>query len=82
METSRQVKITPSTTTRVSRYAENSFTDFTSSIADLAGSVDADSMIAATAIEHNLVLVTGNTKHFERIQELGCPLRLDNWRST
>lgn len=68
--------------------------DFTSSIADLAGRIDADlegagltigradSMIAATAITHDLVLVTGNTKHFERIQKLGYSLRLDNWRAT
>jgi predicted nucleic acid-binding protein len=40
-----------------------------------------DPMIAAIAIRHSLVLVTGNTEHFERIQRLGFPLRLDNWRS-
>ena len=39
-----------------------------------------DSMIAATAIHHNLTLVTGNLKHYERIQTLGYPLRLENWR--
>ena len=37
-------------------------------------------MIAATAIEHALVLVTGNVEHFARIQSLGYPLALDNWR--
>lgn len=41
-----------------------------------------DPMIAATAIEHGLVLVTGNTGHFQRIQQLGFPLRLANWRES
>jgi tRNA(fMet)-specific endonuclease VapC len=66
---------------------------FTRSTAELAGKIDADlqatglpigradPMIAATAIEHHLVLVTGNTNHFSRIQTLGYPLQLDNWRS-
>ncbi|MFN4179589.1 MAG: type II toxin-antitoxin system VapC family toxin [Armatimonadota bacterium] len=31
---------------------------------------DADILIAATAIEHNLVLVTNNLTHFQRIQNL------------
>ena len=31
---------------------------------------DADIQIAATAIYHQLELVTGNTRHFERIQDL------------
>jgi tRNA(fMet)-specific endonuclease VapC len=64
----------------------------TSPIAILAGRVEAelekrgttigtaDTMIAATAIEHGLVLVSGNTAHFERIRQLGFPLRLANWR--
>jgi tRNA(fMet)-specific endonuclease VapC len=39
----------------------------------------ADTMIAATAIEHGLELVTGNTTHFQRIQQLGYPLTLVNW---
>lgn len=29
-----------------------------------------DAMIAATAIEHNLILITGNYKHFKNIKEL------------
>ena len=29
-----------------------------------------DALIAATAVEHNLTLLTGNQKHFQRIQEL------------
>jgi tRNA(fMet)-specific endonuclease VapC len=41
---------------------------------------DADPMIAAIAIENDLTLVTGNTSHYERIQALGYPLQLDNWR--
>lgn len=40
----------------------------------------ADSMIAAVAIEQGLELVTGNTTHFQRVQQLGCPLTLINWR--
>ncbi len=39
-----------------------------------------DPLIAAVAIINNLVLVTGNTTHFARIQALNYPLRLDNWR--
>lgn len=30
----------------------------------------ADTLIAATALEHNLICVTNNTKHFNRIDEL------------
>lgn len=37
---------------------------------------DADLIIAATAIEHSLVLVTGNTKDYSWIS--GLPLR--DWR--
>jgi tRNA(fMet)-specific endonuclease VapC len=40
----------------------------------------ADSMIAAIAIGHGLELVTGNTAHFQRVQQLGYPLILVNWR--
>lgn len=40
----------------------------------------ADPLIAALAIEHGLDLVTGNTAHFQRIQQLGYPLTLVNWR--
>jgi tRNA(fMet)-specific endonuclease VapC len=40
----------------------------------------ADSMIAAIALEHHLELVTGNTAHFQRVQQLGYPLTLANWR--
>ncbi len=40
----------------------------------------ADPMIAAIAVQHNLTLVTGNTAHYQRLQELGYSLKLDNWR--
>jgi len=40
----------------------------------------ADPIIAAIAIRHNLTLVTGNTAHYRRIQQIGYPLRLENWR--
>jgi tRNA(fMet)-specific endonuclease VapC len=36
---------------------------------------DFDLLIGATAMYHGLVLVTNNTKHFERMH----PLRLENW---
>ena len=44
------------------------------------GSIDV--MIAATALRHNLILTTGNTRHFERIAALGYPLQLDNWKTS
>ena len=37
-------------------------------------------MIAAIAIDQGLELVTGNTAHYQRIQQLGYPLTLVNWR--
>jgi predicted nucleic acid-binding protein len=39
-----------------------------------------DPMIAAIAIRHGLELATGNTAHFQRIQQPGYPLTLVNWR--
>lgn len=39
-----------------------------------------DPLIAASAVRYRLVLVTGNTAHYERVQALGYRLRLDNWR--
>lgn len=42
----------------------------------------ADPLIAAIALQAQLPLVTGNTKHFARIQDLGYPLQLANWRET
>lgn len=40
----------------------------------------ADTMIAAIAMHHGLDLVTGNIAHFQRVQQLGYPLTLTNWR--
>ena len=40
----------------------------------------ADPMIAAIAIIQGLELVTGNTAHYQRIQQFGYPLTLANWR--
>ena len=41
----------------------------------------ADPIVAACALHHGLVLVTGNTGHYARIQALGHNLHLDNWRA-
>ena len=38
---------------------------------------DADILIAATALVHNLILITGNIDHFNRIPNLICK----NWKS-
>jgi tRNA(fMet)-specific endonuclease VapC len=40
----------------------------------------ADPMIAAIALTHGLELATGNVAHYQRIQQLGYPLVLVNWR--
>jgi tRNA(fMet)-specific endonuclease VapC len=40
----------------------------------------ADTMIAAIALTHGLELCTGNTTHFQRVQQLGYSLTLVNWR--
>jgi tRNA(fMet)-specific endonuclease VapC len=39
-----------------------------------------DPFIAATAMIHKLTLVTGNVIHFQRIVDLGYPLRMEDWR--
>jgi predicted nucleic acid-binding protein len=66
--------------------------EFDQSAAELAGRIAgelqrtgrpidmADTMIAVTAIDHSLELVTGNTTHFQRVRQLGYPLVLVNWR--
>jgi tRNA(fMet)-specific endonuclease VapC len=41
---------------------------------------NADPFIAAIAIQKGIPLVSGNTKHFERIQSLDYPLQLEDWR--
>ena len=40
----------------------------------------ADPIIAAIAIRQDIVLTTGNQAHYQRIQNLGYNLKLDNWR--
>ena len=40
----------------------------------------ADPMIAAIALQHGLVLITGNQAHYQRIRDLGYTLEIDNWR--
>jgi tRNA(fMet)-specific endonuclease VapC len=37
-------------------------------------------MIAAIALTHGLELATGYTARYQRIQQLGYPLILVNWR--
>ena len=37
---------------------------------------DMDILIAATSLSHNLILVTNNVKHFEKIKDL----RIENWK--
>ncbi len=39
-----------------------------------------DCIIAATAMGSGFTLVTGNTEHYRRIQEIGYDLKLENWR--
>jgi tRNA(fMet)-specific endonuclease VapC len=41
----------------------------------------ADTMIAAIALTQGLELSTGNSAHFQRVQQLGYPLTLVNWRT-
>ena len=65
---------------------------FDQAAADLAGQIAGDldrvgrpigrcdPMVAAVAITHGLELVTGNTSHYQRLQPLGYPLVLVNWR--
>jgi tRNA(fMet)-specific endonuclease VapC len=65
---------------------------FDQAAAELAGRIEgelvrtgrpigmADTMIAATALTQGLELSTGNTTHFQRVQQLGYPLVLSNWR--
>jgi tRNA(fMet)-specific endonuclease VapC len=40
----------------------------------------ADTMIAAIALTQGLELSTGNIAHFQRVQQLGYPLIMVNWR--
>jgi tRNA(fMet)-specific endonuclease VapC len=40
----------------------------------------ADVLIASIAISNNLILVSNNIKHYQRIQLLGYPLIINNWK--
>lgn len=40
-----------------------------------------DTLIASIAIRHNLTLATGNIRHFEKIQAVGYPLVLVDWKA-
>lgn len=65
---------------------------FDTTTADLAGRIHADlrragtsigvpdTAIAATAVQHGVPLVTGNTDDYDRIRDAGYPLVLLNWR--
>ena len=76
----------------LSAIAQQVVLDFDRPSAELAGRIagdlervgqpigPADTMIAAIALTHQRELVTGNTAHFARIQQLGYPLMLANWR--
>jgi tRNA(fMet)-specific endonuclease VapC len=77
----------------VAQIAAEEVIDFNRATGELAGRIAgeldrtgrpigaADTMIAATALTHGLELVTGNTAHFQRVQQLGYPLTLANWRT-
>jgi tRNA(fMet)-specific endonuclease VapC len=39
----------------------------------------ADPMIAAIGLRYDFTLVTGNLSHYQRIQALGCGIKLDDW---
>ena len=74
------------------RTAHENIIPFSRATAELAGAIGgeldrlgqpiglADVMIAATALEHQWELVTGNTRHYQRIQQIGYRLVLINWR--
>ena len=62
-------------------------------IAVLAGHIDGalskagqqvginDVLIAATAMQYGLSVVTGNFEHYDRIRKIGYPFKLENWRN-
>jgi tRNA(fMet)-specific endonuclease VapC len=41
----------------------------------------ADTAIAAIALQNNLTLITGNLNHYQRIVNLGYPLKLETWKT-
>ena len=40
----------------------------------------ADPLIAAIALTEEMILTTGNLRHYQYLQKLGYPLKLDNWK--
>ena len=40
-----------------------------------------DILIAATAMHFGLSVVTGNFEHYDRINKVGYPIELQNWRN-
>jgi len=77
---------------KITYVAAEDVLDFQQPAAELAGRIwgdidrtgqpigCADPMIAANALTHGLELATGNISHYQRIQQLGYPLTLVNWR--
>lgn len=39
-----------------------------------------DAQNAAIALHHRVAVATGNVRHYSRIQDLGYPLVIQNWR--
>jgi tRNA(fMet)-specific endonuclease VapC len=78
--------------TFLAKIASEEVLPFDQSAAELAGRIEgelervgrpvgrADPMIAAIALQNGLELVTGNTTHYQRIQQIGYPLVLHDWR--
>jgi predicted nucleic acid-binding protein len=78
--------------TFLAQIASEEVLPFDQAAAELAGRIEgdlertgqpigrADPMIAAIALQHGLELVTGHTAHYQRIQRLGYPLVLHDWR--
>ena len=77
----------------LTKIASEEVVPFDQTAAELAGRIEgelervgqpigrADPMIAAIALQYGLELVTGNTAHYRRIQQIGYPLVLQNWRT-
>jgi tRNA(fMet)-specific endonuclease VapC len=40
----------------------------------------ADPVIAACAFRRNLIMVTGNVKHYQYVVDVGFPIVIENWR--
>ena len=79
--------------TFLSNIASEEVLPFDQGAAELAGRIEgelervgrpvgrADPMIAAIALQNGLELVTGNTNHYLRIEQIGYPLVLHDWRA-